>query len=149
MATGEQENRITFTGTDRKKDNSGNSKTNDKTEEYTYDLTVDACGLQCPGPILKVRETLDNMNHGEILLISSTDTSFEADIKAWTEKTGNELLKAENEKGVISALIKKGEKKSSLNLKPATEHVNKKSTLVVFSEDFDKVFASLIIAAVS
>ena len=146
MATGEQENRITFTETDRKKEDSGNSTTDDKTDEYTYDLTVDACGLQCPGPILKVRETLENMNQGEILLIRSTDASFEADIKAWTEKTGNVLLKTKNEKGVISALIKKVEKKISFNLNPVAEHVNKKSTLVVFSEDFDKIFASLIIA---
>ena len=97
------------------------------------------------------------MKEGETLLVKSNDSSFENDIKSWTKKTGNILLNTVKEKGITSAFIEKGKKNDGSfskknfntfenNSNPSTTFLKKKSTLVVFSGDFDKIFASLIIA---
>lgn len=54
-------------------------------------LLLDACGLQCPGPILKVYETVKSMQVGQQLEIAATDFGFAADIKQWCLKTQNTL----------------------------------------------------------
>ena len=97
------------------------------------------------------------MKEGETLLVKSNDSSFENDIKAWTKKTGNILLNTVREKGITSAFIEKGKKNDGSfskknfntfenNSNPSPTFLKKKSTLVVFSGDSDKIFASLIIA---
>ena len=110
-------------------------------------IKLDTCGLQCPGPILKVKELLLNLNNGEVIEVISTDQGFESDIKSWVKKNKNTLISIKNENKKITAIIKKGNRISNaevLNMK--NESKMDKSTMVVFSGDFDKVFASLIIA---
>lgn len=36
-------------------------------------VTLDACGLQCPGPIRRVFEEMQKLNIGDILGIRATD----------------------------------------------------------------------------
>lgn len=45
-------------------------------------IQLDACGLQCPGPILKVKENLDLMQDGQKLTVAASDFGFSADIVA-------------------------------------------------------------------
>lgn len=123
-------------------------------EEIKAKVTINACGLQCPGPIRKVFEETSKMNEGEILKICASDPGFGKDIKAWCEKTGNTLLKGEcNDKKVFEAYIKKGASKNndgvaadscSLSASPVKEKNG--ATMVVFSGDLDKAIASFIIA---
>ena len=97
--------------------------------------------------ILKVKELLLNLNNGEVIEVISTDQGFESDIKSWVKKNKNTLISIKNENKKITAIIKKGNRISNaevLNMK--NESKMDKSTMVVFSGDFDKVFASLIIA---
>ena len=54
-------------------------------------LDVDACGLQCPGPIMKLKSSLESIKNGEALSIISTDPGFAGDIPAWCNSTGNRL----------------------------------------------------------
>jgi len=56
------------------------------------DRILDCKGLNCPLPILKTKKAMDTMNSGEILKMISTDPGSRSDIKAWTNRTGNELL---------------------------------------------------------
>ena len=107
---------------------------------------LDVTGLQCPGPIIKIKNKISELKTGEVLEVKATDPGFENDIKVWTRQTGNTLLNIENTDGEILAEIKKGE--SSLRAKkPDEEAVKENSTsLVIFSGDFDKVFAALVIA---
>ena len=122
----------------------------------TAEIILDTCGTQCPGPILKVKNAIQEMQEGETLLVKSNDSSFENDIKAWTKKTGNILLNTVKEKGITSAFIEKSKKdgsfsKNNFNIfenssSNSNTFLEKKSTLIVFSGDFDKIFASLIIA---
>ena len=107
---------------------------------------LDVTGLQCPGPIIKIKNKISELKTGEVLEVKATDPGFENDIKVWTRQTGNTLLNIENTDGEILAEIKKGE--SFLRAKkPDVEAIKENSTsLVIFSGDFDKVFAALVIA---
>lgn len=44
---------------------------------------LDCSGLQCPGPIMKVSEALNEMKNNEILKVSASDMGFMADIASW------------------------------------------------------------------
>lgn len=107
---------------------------------------LDVTGLQCPGPIIKIKNKISELKTGEVLEVKATDPGFENDIKVWTRQTGNTLLNIKNTDGEILAEIKKGES-FLLSKKPDEEAVKENSTsLVIFSGDFDKVFAALVIA---
>lgn len=105
-------------------------------------IELNACGLQCPGPILKTREKMEEMNKGEVLIIKASDPGFKKDIRAWGEKTGNQVLDVKNNEGVIEARVVKGEKPVATG----TAVEKDMQTMVVFSGDLDKVLASFIIA---
>lgn len=106
------------------------------------DVQVDACGLQCPGPIMKVSSSIKAMNYGEVLHITATDPAFQADVKSWCDSTGNKLMGISYENSTFSAYIRKEKEKESTGVK---EKSNGK-TMVVFSNDLDKAIASFIIA---
>ncbi len=72
-----------------------------------YDKSLDACGLCCPGPLIQVKASMDELNIGQILKVTASDTGFYDDIKAWCNKTNNELLGVSSEKGMVYAFIKK------------------------------------------
>ena len=44
---------------------------------------LDCCGLQCPGPIMKVNEALNAMEEGECIKVSATDMGFAKDVESW------------------------------------------------------------------
>jgi CoA-disulfide reductase len=106
------------------------------------DVDVNACGLQCPGPIQQVYNSIKAMNYGELLRVRATDPGFQQDIKAWCEKTGNKLLSVSFENQAFTALIKKAKQE---NIGMGNEKRNDK-TLIVFSNDLDKTIATFIIA---
>ncbi|OOM13786.1 CoA-disulfide reductase [Clostridium saccharobutylicum] len=115
--------------------------------EINAKVTLNACGLQCPGPIRKVFEEISKMEDEEILEVKASDPGFSKDIKSWCEKTNNTLLKSEfnkDEKAFV-AYIQKGTNKKQESSTALTAEKNG-ATLVVFSGDFDKAIASFIIA---
>ena len=63
--------------------------------DITPNLTVDASDLACPMPIIMTKKALDGMKVGEVLKIISTDPGSVSDMKAWTAKTGHELISHE------------------------------------------------------
>ncbi len=104
---------------------------------------VDACGLQCPGPILRVKNEIEKLRDGEALRISATDPGFVSDIRSWCQSTGNELIELKPAAGKYQATIRKKENPMAAN---APSGDPKKKTIVVFSSDFDKVMAAFVIA---
>lgn len=104
-------------------------------------IKIDACGLQCPGPIMKVSNALEQANEGEIFEVTSTDRGFKSDIGAWCESTGNTLVNLTQDKTKIIATISKGK-----NIENKVITNNNGQTIVVFSNDLDKALASFIIA---
>ncbi|NGM84522.1 CoA-disulfide reductase [Paenibacillus sp. 7124] len=107
---------------------------------------VDACGLQCPGPILKVYEAVQALNEGELLEIRATDFGFAADIGQWCQKMGHTLESVDSVGGTVKALIRKGNKISGASVSRQPSRSDG-ATMVVFSGDLDKAIASFIIAS--
>lgn len=109
--------------------------------ENTAVIQIDASGLQCPGPIMKVAQTLENANNGEVFEVVSTDRGFKSDIGAWCESTGNTLIDITQDKTKIIARITKGGVMGNKVINSGNGQ-----TIVVFSNDLDKALASFIIA---
>ena len=103
---------------------------------------IDACGLSCPGPIMKLSENVSNLNEGDVLEITSTDKGFYSDVEAWCSSTGNRLLNLDTIDKKIVATIQKG----NLQDKNSINETKNGQTIVVFSNDLDKALASFIIA---
>ncbi|MFH1604237.1 MAG: sulfurtransferase TusA family protein [Pseudomonadota bacterium] len=57
-----------------------------------FDKDLDACGLNCPLPILRATKALSDMQSGQVLRILTTDAGSLKDFQAFCKQTGNELL---------------------------------------------------------
>lgn len=126
----------------QKKENYMNTET--MLPQNSNKIKIDACGLQCPGPIIKLSEAVNGIKEGDFLEISTTDPAFESDAKAWCSRTGNILKSVTEEKGIYTAIIQKN---SSTNQEIAERGNNK--NIIVFSGDLDRAIASFIIANAS
>lgn len=121
-------------------------------EENTVE--VDACGICCPGPLMKAKKTIDEIKYGDIMKIKASDPGFYEDIKAFAKRTGNQLVEAHKEGGFVYATVRKGLQASPVSSQSPVTPVNggplanpkDGKTIIVFSGDLDKAIASFIIA---
>ncbi|MDL2296525.1 FAD-dependent oxidoreductase [Bacteroidales bacterium OttesenSCG-928-B11] len=109
----------------------------------TKTLKVDACGLQCPGPILRLKQSIDSIGQGEQLEIVATDAGFSRDAQAWCNTTGNKMISNTNEKGKYTVVIEKGAPKKEQAANPSGGHGK---TFIMFSDDLDKALATFVLA---
>ncbi|NTW72685.1 MAG: FAD-dependent oxidoreductase [Eubacteriaceae bacterium] len=119
-------------------------------------VTIDARGLQCPGPIMQVYNAIQTIHDGDTVEITSTDMGFTADIGAWCRRTNNTLLKEEFDGKATKVCIMKGTEIGSVDsaaafcasgaTSPVPDRVYNDKTMVVFSGDLDKALAAFIIA---
>ncbi len=73
-----------------------------------HDQELDACGLNCPLPILRAKKTLNKMSTGDVLKVVATDPGSVKDFEAFSRQTGNELLESREEDGKFLYLLRKG-----------------------------------------
>jgi len=71
------------------------------------DVTLDCRGLLCPMPLLKTSTTIKNMQVGQLLEMLATDPGAKPDMLAWLKKSGYELIRLEEESGVLKFYIRK------------------------------------------
>lgn len=110
------------------------------------DEELDVCGLSCPGPLIQVKQKMDQLSDGETLRVKASDPGFYEDVKAWAAMSGSALIQLERGKsGIIEAVLTKQTEPVRSSASEA-QHVEPASTMVVFSGDLDKAIASLIIA---
>ncbi len=114
-----------------------------KSESEMKTITIDACGLQCPGPIMQLKKNYDQINAGDRLEIKVTDQAFGEDLSGWCRMVGANLISINNTGGVVTACVEKSEKAPSCEMVSSPKD-NK--TLIVFSDDLDKALASFVIA---
>ena len=107
-------------------------------------ITVDACGLQCPGPILKLKKNMDTMSAGERIEVKATDPGFPRDAEAWCQSTGNRFLSKTNDNGYYTVTIEKGGAQPAMPA--AGGAVLKNKTLIMFSDDLDRALATFVLA---
>lgn len=72
-----------------------------------FDQELDACGLNCPLPILRAKKALAELSSGQVLHIIATDPGAIKDFEAFAKQTGNELLEGREDGGKYYFLIKK------------------------------------------
>ncbi len=105
-------------------------------------VEVNACGLQCPGPVMRLKKEMDVLQPGDALSITASDPGFYNDAPAWARSTGNVVRDISVQKGIVKAVIEKaGQAPEAV---PAAAGNDK--TIIVFSGNLDKVIASFIIA---
>lgn len=115
----------------------------EENREMSDTIKVNACGLQCPGPILQLFNKMQQLSEGDVLEITASDPGFGNDVEAWCLRTGNTLMKLDRTPGKITAVIRKGTQSSGV---AAPQSAGQDKTIVVFSADLDKAIASFIIA---
>ncbi len=108
-------------------------------------LNIDACGLQCPGPIIRLKQEIDLLSPGDRIRMQATDPGFARDVRSWCTLTGNDLVTLETSKGIIEAVIEKGLAGAEAIAKTAASGGNG-ATFIVFSNDMDKALASFVLA---
>ncbi|MER3389834.1 MAG: FAD-dependent oxidoreductase [Microcella sp.] len=112
-------------------------------------IDLDARGLACPGPIMRLAQTVGDADAGDEVTIHVSDPGFAADAPAWVKRNGHELVAIEPEGPGYVAVIRKGGAGAMASARPAsgtTVAGQGKNSFVVFSGDMDKVLASFIIA---
>ncbi|WP_125979927.1 DsrE/DsrF/DrsH-like family protein [Bifidobacterium goeldii] len=161
----------TANATDNATDSTG-SAADSKTGKHVF---VDAKGLKCPGPIVKIADTLRPLPIGTRLTAEATEDAFLSDIAVWCERTGNRLVELNrDDTGVIHVIIDKtapaakpgepaiacsaaGAAAASANVassanvavtaaNPDGGDIRHDKTFVVFSGDLDKTIAVFIMA---
>lgn len=125
----------------------------DRIQEEVREVTnkeikiLDCCGLQCPGPIMKVNEALNAMEEGECIKVSATDMGFAKDVESWCERTGNTFEGRERQGKENIVTIRKGRgSESAPQACEVSGQLPQGKTMIVFDGDLDKVLASFIIA---
>ncbi len=118
----------------------------DKTEmppaERPATIKIDACGLSCPGPIMKLKQTMEKASRGSRILIEATDPGFARDAEAWCDSTGNRFISHDTSRGVTSIVVEKGEGRKD----DAAADRGKGKSFILFSDDLDKALATFVLA---
>ena len=63
-----------------------------KVSEIQSDQVLDVTGLNCPLPVLRLKQVLKSMSEGEVVHMVATDKSTAHDIPSFCRQTGHELL---------------------------------------------------------
>jgi tRNA 2-thiouridine synthesizing protein A len=75
--------------------------------DFKIKLELDCRQLKCPMPIIKTRKAIETLNSGDVLKMIATDPGSVNDIKAWSGRTGNNLLFENHQQGEFIFIILK------------------------------------------
>ena len=76
--------------------------------ETKADMILDIKGLTCPMPVLKTKKAIDGMGSNQTLEVIATYPASKADIPAFLNRLGHELVESGEKDGIFSFLIRKG-----------------------------------------
>lgn len=68
---------------------------------------LDCTGMQCPLPVIKTAQAMKQLPVGGTLELLATDPGVEPDMKAWSGRTGNELVSIAQHDGVFHVLLRR------------------------------------------
>lgn len=72
-----------------------------------YTLEVDASGLNCPLPLLRLKKALMEVDSGDVVKIIATDPAAHLDIGVYVDQTGHQLLELTRQANVQVFYIRK------------------------------------------
>jgi len=103
--------------------------------------TLDVRGLQCPGPIVRLKQEIDNMAPGDELALLA-QPSFQTDLESWCRSAGHKLEDFFDNEDGLRAVVRKGVAATLAAAPPSNS-----AAIVLFSNDLDKAMAAFIIAS--
>ena len=68
-------------------------------------VKLDAKGLRCPQPILKIATMIPKLAPGDILEVEADCATFEVDVRKWCDRMKKTLISAVSSGGVTTAQI--------------------------------------------
>ncbi|MGZ5031101.1 MAG: sulfurtransferase TusA family protein [Methylobacter sp.] len=57
-----------------------------------FNLELDASGLNCPLPLLRLKKTLMDMDSGDIVKVIATDPAAHLDFGVYSDQTGHQII---------------------------------------------------------
>lgn len=73
----------------------------------TVKAVIDARGLACPMPLVKLRQALMVLNGGEVVRLLATDPQTPADVEEYCLVSGNELIDRRGDGELWTLLVRK------------------------------------------
>lgn len=70
-------------------------------------MEVDACGLDCPMPLLKAKRALNTLQPGDKVRVLATDSGSQRDFHVFAKQSGHLLVESDQCDGVYRYLIEK------------------------------------------
>ncbi|MCL4355647.1 MAG: sulfurtransferase TusA family protein [Nitrososphaerota archaeon] len=67
---------------------------------------IDSRGSFCPGPITDLFKAYRSAQLGDVIELLATDPAAKADVTAWTQKSGNELVGIVDEQGYARITVR-------------------------------------------
>lgn len=125
------------------------------TVSATAPVELDVRGLACPGPVMRLTQTISGVPDGTRIHLLAPST-FEGDLRRWAEANGHGLDQLAALSDGIEAVVTKGGAAQGPATRPATPAPTcpsaplpappAKMAIVVFSNDLDRALAALILA---
>lgn len=72
------------------------------------DIEIDAKGLLCPLPVLRLRKALETAASGTVVKLVATDGASWIDVPHFCAQSGHKLIEAEDWEGVKVYRVRKG-----------------------------------------
>jgi len=88
--------------------NYGDDKLVEMVQASGKQVSLDATGMQCPGPIDALKTTLEQLAVGDDVIITANDPAFVSHLPSWCRSYGHQLLEIQNENDNLHVLIRKG-----------------------------------------
>ncbi len=79
--------------------------------EITPDAVLDARGEKCPYPFVRTKWLMEQISRGEVIKVIANDPDALTNIDAWTKRSGDRILRIENEGDTFIIYLKKNERK--------------------------------------
>jgi tRNA 2-thiouridine synthesizing protein A len=67
---------------------------------------IDSRGSFCPGPITDLFKAYRSAQVGDVIELLATDPAARADVTAWAQKSGNQLVDVIDEQSYIRIIVK-------------------------------------------
>ena len=104
---------------------------------------LDVRTLQCPGPVLKLKKAIAEAKTGDGVHLMAAST-FERDLLNWAKGGGHQVVNLTRQEGYLEADVLKGQGGSLPQ--ESVQNTSHAVAMVVFSNDFDKAMAAMILA---
>jgi tRNA 2-thiouridine synthesizing protein A len=77
-------------------------------EGMEWDLEIDALGLLCPLPVLRLRKRMQPLAEGSVIRLLASDPAAQIDVPHFCSEGGHEYLGADETGGHTAYFIRKG-----------------------------------------